>query len=95
VTPNAAEAGAAAPEAGLPLVEARARALRERWGAVDVCVTLGARGALLVGAGPALAVPAPPTPAGDPCGAGDCFAATAAGLLAGGVAAAPRPCASR
>ena len=84
VTPNAAEAGAAAPEARLPLVEARARALREGWGAVDVCVTLGARGALLVGAGPALAVPAPPTPAGDPCGAGDCFAATAAGLLAGG-----------
>ena len=46
VTPNAVEAGAAAPDAGLPLVEARARTLRERWGAVDVCVTLAARGAL-------------------------------------------------
>jgi D-beta-D-heptose 7-phosphate kinase / D-beta-D-heptose 1-phosphate adenosyltransferase len=70
---------------GLPLHEARARALRERWSAVDVCVTLGARGALLVGAsGPALAVPAPAVASGDPCGAGDCFAATAAGLLAAG-----------
>jgi D-beta-D-heptose 7-phosphate kinase/D-beta-D-heptose 1-phosphate adenosyltransferase len=70
---------------GLALHEARARALRERWGAVDVCVTLGARGALLVGgSGPALAVPAPPVAVGDPCGAGDCFAATAAGRLAAG-----------
>ena len=89
VTPNAAEAGAAPaapPRRAPPLApEARARALRGRWRAVDVCVTLGARGALLVGAhGPALAVPAPPTPAGDPCGAGDCFAATAAGRLAAG-----------
>ena len=71
--------------ADLAVAEAWARLLRERWEAVDVCVTRGARGALLVGAGgPALAVPAPPAPAGDPCGAGDCFAATAAGLLAAG-----------
>ena len=49
-----------------------------------VCVTRGARGALLVvGDGPALVVPAPST-SGDPCGAGDCFAATAAGRLAAG-----------
>jgi rfaE bifunctional protein nucleotidyltransferase chain/domain len=48
-------------------------------------VTLGSRGALLVHAdGPALAVPAPNVGAGDPCGAGDCFAATAAGRLAAG-----------
>jgi rfaE bifunctional protein nucleotidyltransferase chain/domain len=47
-------------------------------------VTLGARGALLVGGdGPPLVVPAPPA-AGDPCGAGDRFAAAAAGSLAGG-----------
>jgi D-beta-D-heptose 7-phosphate kinase / D-beta-D-heptose 1-phosphate adenosyltransferase len=65
--------------------EARARPLRERWGAVNVAVTLGSRGALLVGGGgPALAVPAPHVGAGDPCGAGDCFAATAAGRLAAG-----------
>jgi D-beta-D-heptose 7-phosphate kinase/D-beta-D-heptose 1-phosphate adenosyltransferase len=65
--------------------EARARALRERWRAVTVCVTLGGGGALLVGAdGPALAVPAPRVAVADPCGAGDCFAATAAGRLAAG-----------
>jgi rfaE bifunctional protein nucleotidyltransferase chain/domain len=47
-------------------------------------VTLGARGALLVGgAGAPLAVPAPAA-AGDPCGAGDRFAATAAARLARG-----------
>jgi rfaE bifunctional protein nucleotidyltransferase chain/domain len=70
---------------GLPLHEARARVLREGWSAVHVCVTLGSRGALLVGAGrSALAVPAPPVGASDPCGAGDCFAATAAGRLAAG-----------
>jgi rfaE bifunctional protein nucleotidyltransferase chain/domain/rfaE bifunctional protein kinase chain/domain len=103
VTPNAAEAERAAPDAGaadaervagdalpvpstgLALDEARARLLRERWGAVHVCVTLGSRGALLVGAaGPALAVAAPHVGASDPCGAGDCFAATAAGQLATG-----------
>ena len=89
VTPNAAEAAAALPDAGaraaLAQHEARARALRERWSAVAVCVTLGERGALLVRAdGPALAVPAPAIGAGDPCGAGDCFAATATVQLATG-----------
>jgi rfaE bifunctional protein nucleotidyltransferase chain/domain/rfaE bifunctional protein kinase chain/domain len=90
VTPNAAEAERACRElegAGAPhaLVEARARALSERWHAVNVCVTLGRRGALLAGAhGPPLAVPAPRVPAGDACGAGDCFAATAAGRMAAG-----------
>jgi D-beta-D-heptose 7-phosphate kinase / D-beta-D-heptose 1-phosphate adenosyltransferase len=94
VTPNAAESERALPEPGdgggaaaaIVLHEARARALRERWGAVNVCVTLGGRGALLVGAdGPAMAVPAPRVAVGDPCGAGDCFAATAAGGLAAGM----------
>jgi rfaE bifunctional protein nucleotidyltransferase chain/domain len=50
-------------------------------------VTLGAGGALLAGAadGVPLVVPAPPIgPAGDPCGAGDRFAATAAVRLAAG-----------
>jgi rfaE bifunctional protein nucleotidyltransferase chain/domain len=52
---------------------------------VTVCITLGSGGALLVGAdGPALAVPAPHVAVADPCGAGDCFAATAAGRLAEG-----------
>jgi D-beta-D-heptose 7-phosphate kinase/D-beta-D-heptose 1-phosphate adenosyltransferase len=83
VTPNAKEAGA--DPADLAAVEQRARELALAWHAVDVCVTLGARGALLVaGAGPALAVPAPFAAGGDPCGAGDCFAATVAVRLAGG-----------
>jgi rfaE bifunctional protein nucleotidyltransferase chain/domain len=70
---------------GLALHEARARALREQWHAVHVCVTLGSAGALLVGAaGPAIAVPAPRAGAADPCGAGDCFAATATARLAAG-----------
>ena len=82
VTPNAGEAQEAAPGGD---VAAAARTLRERWGAVAVAVTLGDRGALLCGAdGPPLAVPAPRVAVGDPCGAGDCFAATAAGRLAAG-----------
>jgi D-beta-D-heptose 7-phosphate kinase / D-beta-D-heptose 1-phosphate adenosyltransferase len=87
-TPNRAEAAGFAPQvpgAGLAAVTARARLLAERWVAAGVAVTLGPGGALLVeGAGAPLVVPAPPTAAGDPCGAGDRFAATAAGLLADG-----------
>jgi rfaE bifunctional protein nucleotidyltransferase chain/domain/rfaE bifunctional protein kinase chain/domain len=68
-----------------PWPEAAARVLAARWRAVNVCVTLGGGGALLVRPdGPPLAVPAPRVAGGDPCGAGDCFAATAAGCLAGG-----------
>jgi len=82
VTPNAAEAREAA---GVGDLAAAARALRERWRAVAVAVTMGEKGALLCGAdGPPLAVPAPHVASGDPCGAGDCFAATAAGRLAAG-----------
>jgi rfaE bifunctional protein nucleotidyltransferase chain/domain/rfaE bifunctional protein kinase chain/domain len=82
VTPNAAEARDAAPGRDLA---AAAGALRERWRAVGVAVTLGERGALLCeGGGTPLAVPAPPVAAGDPCGAGDCFAATAAMQIAAG-----------
>jgi len=93
VTPNAAEAERLLPAAGasadgspsLGLHEAWARELRRRWDAVNVCVTLGSRGALLIAAdGPALAIPAPRVPVADPCGAGDCFAATVAGRLAAG-----------
>ncbi len=88
VTPNLKEATTfAGLDAPWPLAagEAAGRVLLEQWRAVAVCVTLGARGAVLVsGDSPALAVPAPPVRAGDPCGAGDCFAATAAGRLAAG-----------
>lgn len=74
-----------APTSPLAVGEAAARVLAERWRAVAVAVTLGARGAVMVaGDGPALAVPAPPVAGGDPCGAGDAFAATAAARLAAG-----------
>jgi D-beta-D-heptose 7-phosphate kinase / D-beta-D-heptose 1-phosphate adenosyltransferase len=87
-TPNRAEAAGLVPEVtgdGLASVTARARQLAQRWGAAGVAVTLGPGGALLVeGAGAPLVVPAPAAPGGDPCGAGDRFASTAAGLLADG-----------
>ena len=87
-TPNRAEAAGFAPEVAgdtLAAVTAKARLLAERWSAAGVAVTLGARGALLVeGAGAPMVMPAPATTGGDPCGAGDRFAATAAGLLADG-----------
>jgi rfaE bifunctional protein nucleotidyltransferase chain/domain/rfaE bifunctional protein kinase chain/domain len=80
-TPNESEARAAG---SLAAAEAAGRRLARRWRAVNVCVTLGRRGALLVaGDGPALAVPAPAA-VGDPCGAGDSFAAAAAVRLAAG-----------
>jgi D-beta-D-heptose 7-phosphate kinase/D-beta-D-heptose 1-phosphate adenosyltransferase len=92
-TPNEREALAAhdscgagaAPRGSLAAAEAAARALAARWRAVTVCVTRGAAGAVLVGGeGPALAVPAPPVAVGDPCGAGDSFAAAATVRLAAG-----------
>ncbi|NGO07414.1 D-beta-D-heptose 1-phosphate adenosyltransferase, partial [Streptomyces sp. HC44] len=61
-----------------------AAALVRRWQAGAVAVTLGARGALLSYGDCPLLVPAPATHGGDSCGAGDRFAATAAGLLADG-----------
>ncbi|HEY6707265.1 MAG TPA: PfkB family carbohydrate kinase, partial [Actinomycetota bacterium] len=87
-TPNRAEAARFAPEVpgdDLAAVTARARLLAGRWQAAAVAVTLGPGGALLVqGAGAPMVMPAPATTGGDPCGAGDRFAATAATLLADG-----------
>ncbi|MEV4946731.1 D-glycero-beta-D-manno-heptose 1-phosphate adenylyltransferase [Streptomyces sp. NPDC053755] len=87
VTPNAAEAAALSSVAGTSLRAHAGRGadLAERWGAGSVCVTLGERGALLArpGAAPVL-VPPPYRATGDPCGAGDCFAATVAAALVGG-----------
>jgi D-beta-D-heptose 7-phosphate kinase / D-beta-D-heptose 1-phosphate adenosyltransferase len=89
-TPNLAEATALVPEpAGdaLPAVAARARTLAARWRAGAVCVTCGARGAVLAGAdGPPLTVPAHAVAGGDPCGAGDRFASAVAEGLADGAA---------
>jgi rfaE bifunctional protein nucleotidyltransferase chain/domain len=63
----------------------RARELRRRWRAEAVAVTLGDEGALLVnGKRPPLVAPAPRLTVLDPCGAGDRFSSTAAGMLADG-----------
>ncbi len=88
VTPNGAEAARVLPDVpgdGLAAVGARAEALIERWGVGAVAVTMGARGALLsYGPGAPMVVPAVPVTGGDPCGAGDSFAAAAALALADG-----------
>ncbi|MYS90974.1 MULTISPECIES: D-glycero-beta-D-manno-heptose 1-phosphate adenylyltransferase [Streptomyces] len=90
VTPNAAEAQALHPGSGgtsLGAYAERGTRLAERWGAAGVAVTLGDRGVLLArpGAGTPMLVPVPYRAAGDPCGAGDCFAATTAAALADGL----------
>lgn len=93
VTPNAAEARAAAVAAGAVGTAADAReappetlagAVRDAWRARAAAVTDGARGAYLAAAGDAVFAPAPPVPGGDPCGAGDRFAASAVVALARG-----------
>ncbi|GGZ32454.1 D-glycero-beta-D-manno-heptose 1-phosphate adenylyltransferase [Streptomyces poonensis] len=69
---------------GLRTAAQDAATLVRRWRAGAVAVTLGARGALLSYGDCPLLVPAPEEHHGDSCGAGDRFAATAAGLLAEG-----------
>ena len=88
VTPNAAEARAMAPpDAGSggghhDVVAAR---LREAWDARAVCVTAGSDRAFLACTSTMPQYfPAPAVGGGDPCGAGDRFAASAAVVLAGG-----------
>jgi len=87
-TPNAKEAAGLVPDVagdGFAAHTNRARQLAERWDAAAVAVTLGRRGALLATAGsPPLVVPAEAVEGGDPCGAGDRFAATATAALAAG-----------
>ena len=92
VTPNGAEAarvagaaGVHAAGSGLAAVGAHAEGLIRHWGVGAVAVTLGARGALLsYGSGAPMVVPAEAVTGGDPCGAGDSFAAAAALALADG-----------
>jgi len=73
------------PGAALRDAAAAADRLLTRWPAQAVAVTRGARGALLARRDqPPLAIPAPPTGDGDPCGAGDMFAVAAATALGGG-----------
>jgi D-beta-D-heptose 7-phosphate kinase/D-beta-D-heptose 1-phosphate adenosyltransferase len=69
VTPNEAEAD-----------QDSAESLRKRWQARAVCVTLGARGAMLATAEGTVHIPVPTAPAAgrsDTCGAGDRFAIAA------------------
>jgi D-beta-D-heptose 7-phosphate kinase / D-beta-D-heptose 1-phosphate adenosyltransferase len=89
VTPNLAEAVALEPAPGGrgdDAVAARASALARRWDADHVCVTCGARGAVLAGPrGGGHVVAAATVTGGDPCGAGDRFASRLAGALADGL----------
>ncbi|MFF8842256.1 D-glycero-beta-D-manno-heptose 1-phosphate adenylyltransferase [Streptomyces sp. NPDC015127] len=89
VTPNAAEARALCDDGTGDSLRAHARRgseLADRWRAATVAVTLGERGVMLTlpGGGTPMLVPPPYRAEGDPCGAGDCFAATTAAALADG-----------
>jgi D-beta-D-heptose 7-phosphate kinase/D-beta-D-heptose 1-phosphate adenosyltransferase len=91
-TPNEAELRRLSGDAGggerLAAVTRGAQRLRDRWRSNAVAVTMGAQGALLCHAGATpLVVTAPDAHPGgrlDTCGAGDRFAAAAAGALARG-----------
>jgi rfaE bifunctional protein nucleotidyltransferase chain/domain/rfaE bifunctional protein kinase chain/domain len=68
---------------GLSVTAHHAATLVEAWRAGSVAVTMGDGGALLsYGRGTPVVLPPPEVAAGDPCGAGDQFAATVAVLLA-------------
>ena len=83
VTPNESEARQAAGGGG-DAAEAAVH-LRQRWAVGAVCVTCGDKGAVVAdGTGPPLTITVDPVH-GDPCGAGDRFAATATALVAAGV----------
>ncbi|MBT2365549.1 D-glycero-beta-D-manno-heptose 1-phosphate adenylyltransferase [Streptomyces sp. ISL-10] len=89
VTPNAAETRALGGDGAGDSLRAHAKRgsdLADRWRAAAVAVTLGERGVMLTlpGGGTPMLVPAPYRADGDPCGAGDCFAATTAAALADG-----------
>jgi D-beta-D-heptose 7-phosphate kinase / D-beta-D-heptose 1-phosphate adenosyltransferase len=89
VTPNAREAevmaGSVTGQALSADIE-RARLLLAEWGPASIAITRGGAGAVLVDgeASLPLVVPAQAVRADDTCGAGDCFAVTAATLLAEG-----------
>jgi rfaE bifunctional protein nucleotidyltransferase chain/domain/rfaE bifunctional protein kinase chain/domain len=87
VTPNEHEAARFAPAVGgigAPGAIARAEALRTAWDARWVCVTRGAAGVALAGAGVPSVVRAAVVSRGDACGAGDRFASALAQALGGG-----------
>ncbi len=89
VTPNLAEASKLTGDAGggsaMTAAQRAGHRLRQQWRAGAVVVTCGADGAVLCHSGPTpLVVGAEAVAAGDTCGAGDRFAATAALALADG-----------
>ncbi|PWJ53821.1 rfaE bifunctional protein, domain I/rfaE bifunctional protein, domain II [Quadrisphaera granulorum] len=86
VTPNLAEARAAAsPAVAGASPDILAEHLASTWGVRGVVVTTGAQGAWLASPGTeAMFAPAAVVAGGDPCGAGDRFAASAAVSLASG-----------
>lgn len=86
VTPNLGEARGATAEDSSAWDGARLAAeLHRQWAVSAVCVTSGAQGAWLATTSPEpYFAPAPSIAAGDPCGAGDCLAATATVALATG-----------
>ena len=88
VTPNAAELFGfvdAAPDDALAGIRRAAATLADRWQVAAMCVTIGARGALLfVGPDAPRLVTGTPVTGADTCGAGDSFAAAAAAALADG-----------
>ncbi|TRW44731.1 PfkB family carbohydrate kinase [Georgenia yuyongxinii] len=82
-TPNQAEALGRVTQPAPPDVVAGV--LARQWEARAVCVTAGATGAFLAAAGTEpVFLPAVPVTGGDPCGAGDRFAASVTLALAGG-----------
>ncbi|WP_413451745.1 PfkB family carbohydrate kinase [Georgenia phoenicis] len=84
VTPNLSEARGALERPDAP-ADVAAAALRTAWQARGVCVTAGADGAFLAAHDDeTIYVPAVASHGGDPCGAGDRFAASAASALAAG-----------
>jgi D-beta-D-heptose 7-phosphate kinase / D-beta-D-heptose 1-phosphate adenosyltransferase len=91
-TPNENEARHFAPGAapgrcrGTGAAARRAIHLSRAWHVAAVAVTMGAKGVLIGTAdGAPVMMPAPAVDAGDTCGAGDCFAVTAACALAAGL----------
>ncbi|MDQ3752586.1 MAG: PfkB family carbohydrate kinase [Actinomycetota bacterium] len=90
VTPNLREAehfgdGPARGHSAIAAAGALGRRLLAAWRAGAVGITMGPKGAVLVeGANPPLVAPAPAVSNGDPCGAGDRFAASAVRALAAG-----------
>ncbi len=86
-TPNDSEVSQLVPEpggTGVAAVAARGDALLGQWDVAALCVTRGSRGALLVRRGMPVMAPAPVAVEGDPCGAGDRFAAALTAALVAG-----------